>query len=371
MPRNGDNGPACGVNFVGDDLNFDDSSSSEDEVPLRNSRVSSRANDSSDEETQYQRKASSSARSVQGHSAGRASGSVRVHSLSGPSVMSAQAATAAAAATPLDSEWKEVRVSYRLCASLRELADGEVEPELKLSNNAMQIFDNSDKKRSENHICGGVSIVEYDSSFPASLHIDVDGIKSGASKSFTQSGTRGALTIRPRGSFSDARGIEIAAGNMVKAQKSAFLREYKGWTLNNVDDGITFCKDGVNAMVESNHPIVAYYNAVLADGGDDPIGEGDIIGGTSMFMAKVVDVDECLASLKRTMQESLQIQNLYDVAFKLSRAYGDAGDDGEIAWDDAVEVLDGVQGAKTGDAIMDQKRTLYMTAAFKVRTLDE
>ena len=350
MSRKESGGPACAFDLAGDS-----DSDSEDEVQVRTGRSVGRE-DAEDRST-------ASSRRVQG----RAAGSMRVHSLSGPSPVSAQAASEMVQS---DADWNEVRVSYRMCASLRELADGEVDPSLKLAASAMKIFDNSEN-RTENHICGGVRIVEFDSTFPASLHVDVEGLAdAGTAKSFTQSGTCGALTMRPRASFSDARGIEVAAGNMEKAQKSAFLREYKGWNLNNVNKRITFCADGVNAMVESDHPIVAYYNSVLNEAGDDPIGDDDLIEGTTMFMAKVTDVNECLESLKRTMQENLQIQNLYNVSFKLRRAYGEAGDDGEIAWDDAEEVLDGVQSSKTGDAIMDQKRTLYMTAAFKVRTLD-
>jgi hypothetical protein len=354
--RKPESGPVCAANFVGDDLNFE--SSSDDDT---RARVGTRVDSSSDEEVQ--RKPVS--RSVQARSAGR---SVRVHSLSGPTLMNAKAATTVASA--VDSDWKEVSVSYRLVASLRELANGDVTPELKLSEKAMGIFDNSEHKRSENHICGGIAVTEYDSTFPVTLHVDVQGIKSSLANSFTHTGTRGALTIRPRGNFTSSKGIAVAAGNMEKADKSTFLRDYKNWNLNNIDGGITYCADGVNAMIEFGHPVVEFYNAVLISGGDDPIDENDLLRGTNMFMARVGDVNTCLTSLKKIMQENLQIQNLYGVSFKLSRAYGDSDTNNEIPWDDAAEVLDGVQVSKTSDAILDQKRTIYLKATFKVRTLD-
>lgn len=369
MPRN-DPGPACATNLVGDGFDFD--SSSDEEAPVRKGRISGRqaAESSSDEE---ESRSNASARRVQGRTGASAQAngrSVRVHSLSGPTRVSLH--TASAAASPVELEWKEVSVSYRLSASLRELANGTKKPVLKLSDGAMKIFDNSDGKRSENHICGGVTVTDYDSTFPASLHLDVKGIKSGGStNSFTQTGGSGALTVRPKASFSDVKGIEIAAGNMEMAQKSKFLHEYKGWNLNNVNNGVTFCADGTNAMIEGDHPIVAYYNAVLEQDGEEPLTEDDLLPGTNMFMAKALDVRECLASLKRTMQENLQIQNLYNVSFELSRAYGKPDDDGNIAWDDSDEIHEGVQGQKTADAILNAPRQFYATVTFKHRTLDE
>ena len=93
-----------------------------------------------------------------------------------------------------------------------------------------------------------------------------------------------------------------------------------------------------------------------------------------MYMTSAEDTRACLASLKRTMQDRLKIQNLYNVSFSLSRAHGEVlteGDDaGKIAWDDEEEILDGVQGRTTADVILDAKRTFYATIAYKYRTLD-
>lgn len=365
MPREQETGPACATNLVGDGFDFDSSSSSEDEAPASNGRVSARrAPSSSDDEPSYR----NPARRVQGRSksGGR---TVRMHSLSGPTRVSA--AAAAEAAAPSESDWKEVRVMYRLSSSLRELADGNKEALLKLSDKALQIFDDSPDKRSENHICGGMSVVEYDSTFPVSMHLDVNGVKADTPiKSFTSTGSSGAMTIRPKSSFSDVKGLQIAAGNLDMAEKSAFLRDYKGWNLNNVEQGITFAVNGENAFVEAGHPVISYFNAVLEEDGDDPLTEDDLLPGTNMFMTSAEDTRVCLASLKRTMQQRLQIQNLYNVSFALRRAHGEPDDDGNVAWDDAEEVLDGVQGQKTADALLDTKRTFYATVAYKFRTLD-
>ncbi len=367
MPREKETGPACATNLVGDGFDFDSSSSSEDDNNgnVSNVRVSGRRAESSDDESSSRK---APARRVQGRSANEGR-SIRMHSLSGTTRVSA--AAAAEAVAPSDSDWKQVRISFRLATTLRQLANGESKAELKLSDKAMAIFDDSPDKRSENHICGGMSVVEYDNTFPATLHLDVMGVKADTPvKSFTSTGSSGALTFRPKSSFSGENGLKIAAGNVEMAEQSAFLRDYKGWNLNNVEKGITYAANGEQAFVEAGHPVVSYFNAVLEEDGEEPLTERDLIEGTNMFMTSAEDTRVCLASLKRTMQQRLQIQNLYNVSFGLRRAHGELDDEGNVAWDDEEEIFDGLQGRHTGDAILDAKRTFCATIAYKFRTLD-
>ena len=276
--------------------------------------------------------------------------------------------------TQADIGLETVRVSYRLCASLNDLKKGKVQARLQLNKEAKNIFDSLENGRSKNHICAGLKVVEYSHNFPCSLQVDVAGLNGVESaKSFTQSGARGAVTLRPNAEFADeTNGVELTSGND-RAHQSPFLQKYSGWNLNNVDKGITFASDGINALVEQNHPICEYYNASLKAQGQEPIGQRDLLAGTTLFMCKANDVKDCLESLRNGMTNNLKITDLHDVAFNIKRAYGEANDEGEIAWDDDEEIYDTLadtENPRARSGVMDKKRVLYLTAAFKMRALD-
>lgn len=278
-------------------------------------------------------------------------------------------------ATPADHGLETVRVSYRLCASLNDLKEGKVNASLKLSENARNIFDGLETGRSKNHICAGLKVVEYSHNFPCSLQIDVAGLTGiESAKAFTQAGSRGAFTMRPNGDFADeTNGVELTTGND-RAHQSPFLQKYNGWNLNNVDKGITWASDGINALVEKDHPICEYYNASLRAQGQKPIGQQDMLSGTNMFMCKASDVKDCLENLKQGMLTNLKITDLHDVSFNVKRAYGEPdAQTGAIEWDDEEEIYDGLAdpaNVRGREAALGKKRTLYLTAAFKMRALD-
>jgi hypothetical protein len=277
-------------------------------------------------------------------------------------------------ATEADFGMQTVRVSYRICASLNDLKKGKVDASLKINEKARNIFDSLEEGRSKNHICSNLKVVEYSHNFPCSLQLDVEGLHGvDSAKSFTQSGARGAFTMRPNADFADeTTGVELTAGTS-RAHQSPFLQKYTGWNLDNVDRGITFAADGINALVESDHPICEYYNASLKLQGQDEIGEQDLLPGTKMFMCKAKDVKDCLNSLKKGMSENLNISDLHNVSFNLRRAYGEPSDDGTIAWDADEDLFDNLAdptNARAREAVENKKRTLYLTASFKMKSLD-
>lgn len=356
--------PACGAGVNLDLGAFDtssdedhdqSSSSSEDEVRVssRNRRRSSRRTPDSNHEAP--------------------SGRVVSHNLDGTKKYVRASAAMAAAAPNNENPWKEVEVQYYLCASLNDLESGAKEAVLKLSDRAMA-FGEKDGKRSQNHICGGVHVTEIDSTFPASLQLDVDGMKTDSPiKRMTHEGSSGALTIRPKSSFSDVEGIQIVTGNSNVADKSAFLRDYANWNPDNVDNGITYAEDedgDEQAFVKQGHPVISYFNEARRDAGQAPLTADELLEGTKLYMASAVDTRKCLAALKKAMSSRLQIQDLYKVQFKLRRARGEIAEGMDApAWNDPTEVGDAVHGQNSREALMKTPYKLYLGVKYKYKSL--
>lgn len=368
MPRAKNTGPGCSANFAGDGLGLSSESesdiSSEEEMEQTRSRIGRKAVDSSDseDEARISRKASNSRRTKS-----------RVAAPFTPTRSSAVPISAStASASDGSSEWDTVEVAYYMCASLRDLAEGKVAPELKLSDNAMAVFDDSPDKRTDTHICGSMSIVDYESTFPVSMHIDVAGTSENTpSKSVTHTGSRGALTIRPKTAYTatDAVGKKIAQGAMALDAKREFLTSYPGWNDSNIEEGITYTPNGETALIVPDHPVISYFNMAYQHLGESLITKDAIDPDLGVYKARADDTKECLESLKQNMQKHLQMQNLYNVKFQLSRARGEIGDDGKIAWDDAEEVLDGLSAARSPDALLDAKHKIYVTVKYEFRAL--
>ena len=300
-------------------------------------------------------------------------GRVAVQQLDG-SKKFVRASAATAAVTPLnDDGWREVEIQYYLCASLNELAEGDKDPVLKLSDKALAFGEKEGAARTVHHICGGMSVTEYDSTFPATLQLDVDGIQTDPPvKRMTHEGSCGALTIRPKSTFSDPQGLQIASGNSQVADNSTFLKTYAGWNPDNVDNGITYAEDDdgeEQAFVKSGHPVISYFNEARRDAGEGALTDDDLLEGTKLYMASAGDTRKCLAALKKAMSSRLQIQDLYKVQFKLRRARGAiVGDSNQPEWNDATEVGDALSD-KSREVALNQPNKRYLTVKYKYKNL--
>jgi hypothetical protein len=360
MPGHHDDGesasPACGaaVNLDAFDT------SSEDESPnTRQERVADAT------------PAAAAAPSSFGRTADANEGMVAVQTLEGTKFVKANAASLAG--KEAEETWKTVDVQFYLSASLNELAEGAKAPELKISEHVKNAFGETNGERSKNHICGGISIVDIGSTFPVSLHLDVAGLDSPApAKCMTADGSSGACTIRPHASFSHPVGKEIFAGNKAAAENSVFLKAYSGYTLDSVENGITYVEDedGEHALIKKSHPVIGLFNDARHQIGQGPLTEADLLDKTQLYIASAADTRKCLNILKGLMQKRLQIQNLYGVSFKLRRASGEIeeGQD-QPAWNDLAEVGDGIQGQQSRERMLSQQNKLYVTAQYKYKSL--
>lgn len=289
------------------------------------------------------------------------------------------------------ADWSEVKIAYYLSASMDDFAKGRVEPVMKLSDSAMAIFDESPETRTANHICGGVFVTEVKSDFPSTMHLDVDGVSAApGTKSVTHEGSRGQFTVSPRMQFSSENGVLIAASNERKVEQMKFLQQFPGWNLGNINNGVQEVADSqgnVHALIDKNHPVVAYFNAARAKAKLGDLTDRDLMENTNFYQASPEDARTCMDSLKGSMRNRLQIQNLYDVSFRLRRARATVVDDADAADDDAAaaaegddvvvdrtwispdEVLDGVTRSTAPSHVMNAKHKIYVTAKILYRTL--
>lgn len=346
------------------DVNMD-AFESDDEEP-KQARVNSRSN-----MKQEQRKIESSSAASAGRSASEGK-RVVVQTLAGPQYKRESSAVVEKAAA--QEMWNTIEVQYALTASLKELADGTKEPVLKVADHVDNVFgEKAGAGRSKNHICGGMSIVDVGSSFPVTLQLDIEGLKTALpAKSITDTGSAATFTIRPKMSFSHPVGKEIYAGNKAAAENSPFLQEYKDYTLDNVDSGINYVEDedGEHALIRKTHPVIGLFNDARRQIGKGPLTDDDLLEKTQLYIASASDTRKCLGLLKGLMQEKLQIQNLYDVKFNLRRARGGASaDSNDTAWDSLQEIGDSVKGDQSKARLLSQPNQLHVTVQYKYKSL--
>lgn len=74
-----------------------------------------------------------------------------------------------------------------------------------------------------------------------------------------------------------------------------------GWTIDDLDDGITYAANGEQAFVVKDHPVIAYFNRLLESQGEAPLTQDDFLEGTKLFMTSANDTRTCLADLKREL----------------------------------------------------------------------
>ncbi len=367
----------CASSKVGD--TFDFSSSSEDDDDAGQRRDSGRSSSKG-------RRAGGSRTANQGPAAAAsANGSPQVRTRSMQTLNGPVTITDSVVAAAPEADWSEVNISYYLSASMSDLATGRVKPVMKLAAGAMAIFDENHETRSKDHICGGVFITEVRSDFPGTMHLDVEGVSAAPGcKSVTHDGSRGQFTITPRMAFSSEAGVLIAASNSAKVEQMMFLKQYPGWNLGNIHVGVQEVADAqgkIVAMIDKNHPVVAYFNAARDKAGVGPLQDKDLMEGTNFYLASPDDARTCMSSLKASMRDRLQIQNLYDVGLRLRRARASVdaplegddapaeGDDVDRTWISPEEVLDGMTRATAPNHVMNAQHKIYVTAKILYREL--
>ena len=91
-----------------------------------------------------------------------------------------------------------------------------------------------------------------------------------------------------------------------------------GWTVHNIDDGVTYGEgvDGLGvAFIAEGHPLIAYFNRIFEADGEDPITEDDFVEGNK-FIANERDTRKCMIDLKR---ELFDVDHLTKSANKVGR----------------------------------------------------
>lgn len=74
-----------------------------------------------------------------------------------------------------------------------------------------------------------------------------------------------------------------------------------GWTVDNVDRGVTYDQEGELAFAVVDHPVIDYVKRILEESGESPLTEDDIIDGTNMYMMSATHTHKGMIDLKREL----------------------------------------------------------------------
>ncbi len=286
--------------------------------------------------------------------------------------------------------WNFATVAFRLSSSLRQLASKPENAVIGISPEAIGIFEsedflssNADKdSRSSNHLLGGVTLKGYRNEFPVSLQMNLEGIPN-KRKHYTSDGNPGAFIFLKK---DKARNIHVSLNEGTGNSNSPFLRNYPGWNLTNIADGINELDATTNSqlatLIRADHPIIGMFNKTKISQGEKALTVNDQ-SPMGYFTAKRDDATKCLNSLKQTMEKTLQIKNLYKTQIRFTRAFPNTINAknsiietiGQSAnnWMDSEELFDNVSKVESEGKklLLDKKYTLHLDITFKYKNLEK
>ncbi|KKL03793.1 hypothetical protein LCGC14_2622580, partial [marine sediment metagenome] len=177
-------------------------------------------------------------------------------------------------------------------------------------------------------------------------------------------------TFFPKTSAEDVR-LELAqgAGN----PDSEFLKKYPGWNIQNLESGINWLSDGQQALVPRDSPIVELYNDVREREGLPVLGAQDE-DVTGYFTTKQSEARRCIDLMRSSLHQYLQMSNLYDTKFSISRTYTSAppsaSEPRHKMWKDNAEIFDDVPPKQSAQAIrMAEPFSLYVKVLFRYKAV--
>ncbi len=282
--------------------------------------------------------------------------------------------------------WSATHITFKIAGSLSDFAKKPKKCCNFISKNAKGIFEStkqqqqqqqisskSDDTRTKNHMCIGISLTKVESDFPCSLALNVDGINiPNENKTFTSNGNSGSFIITPNMKHDSQEGIPL--NQKSRDIDSPFIKNFPGWNLGNIHEGITHMNTKMSLIAE-NHPVVVMFNSVRMKRSEEPLNEeNQPIKG--FYNANRKDTEICLQKIKDKMQEHLKIQDLYNMGVSISRAFTEnptpingINEDKKIGtWLDATEIFEGISGPNSQRRIIDEKHNLYVT--FKVEYMN-
>lgn len=283
--------------------------------------------------------------------------------------------------SPASVTWREVTLSYRYSGSVADLKEHPEKATLLLQNEKANVFGEWGGDRTKNHICGGVDIVGLKNNFPVSLQIYADGAAGNdARTSVSCDCTRGAFTAWPKMDFNGEgdNSVALIARNS-EADQHPFLKKYPGWNLDNVENGITHISE-VKTVIQNDHPIVGVFNRARIATGKAPLtSKNEQPAG--FFTAIRADVGPALERVKAMMTNKLQFQDMHNLSVRFSRAFGnnaaagggaapaDNEEDAAPAWDDPVELFEGLSNPTSKKAALNEPCSLYVKLRVRYRVI--
>lgn len=302
-----------------------------------------------------------------------APGGMVVQTLDGPKYLSPVVVGAEGTAAPAVKEVpprRSIDVTYTLCSSLADLASGAAEPVLALPPGCTDCLDSGSQT-----VLYNATVVAVNNQFPVAWHVDVNGIEGGkvVTSSMADSGhgkmTKGTFLVHAEANSTlGTAGTQILDGRGDMVDQMAFRTQFPKYSLANIEHGITWFEDarGKHATVEFGHPVIAYFNGRRAAKGERELGPDNLVTHTNSFNADAGAVHACLDEICDRLRGTTA--DLGKVNLKLSRVFGDFGDDASApAMDDRSEMDGKYASSATRDRAMTTPKRLSITIRYDYR----
>ncbi len=289
-----------------------------------------------------------------------------------------RSAMAANGAAGREEEWEEVSVPLFFSASLKDLA---LNPKLStktISEQATEIFErtvrtvdadaasDAPKERTTNHLVGGVFITSFKNDFPCAVSLDIEGVGP-TRRSCTPDGLVSAHTFFPKTS---AESVRLVLADGTGTTHCAFLTDFPGWNAKNLDEGITNLPDGVNCLVRKDHPIIDIFNESRERLGKSKLGPAQETM-EHYYRCTQKEARRCIETVRQSLDHHLQIKNLYDAKFSISRANTSApvsaSEPRHKRWMDAAEIYDDTRNEKAQTLRIAEPFSLYVKVLFRYK----
>ena len=282
-----------------------------------------------------------------------------------------------------DDGWNVVTITHRWVGSLLELSKNPEKAFSQIEENSKMIFQakesedsinsknsdsnaNQQKKSHNSHILKEINLKKLRSSFPVTLKLKIDGIDAKDQNHFTSfgGGEAGILTILPREEVLK-QNKKLVEGNKLSSE-SRFLKQFKGWNSNNLNNGLSEVKGTQWTLVKKLHPVLEVSKTVEKKLGKKMIGKA--IKG--WYQAPTEHVNVCLDIIRENLDKNLQIKDLNKLRFQISRGFINSNSTSHAdssAWIDKTE-FEGISDESVKKA-MDEKHKLYVELEFKFKNV--
>jgi len=197
--------------------------------------------------------------------------------------------------------------------------------------------------------------------------ISINGINTKDQKTFsTSSSQKSGVHIAFKGEDVQKMDKVLIEGNKLSSEHK-FLQFYPGWNAENITNLITKVPNDTTSLVAVGHPILKIYEDTFNETGKTS--DFQLLSGGKYVVMQQDQVDLCVNYIKEELEKHIQMVNLQDLKFEISRAFHDPKLTKGESWNDHSVGFEGIdvnkkENLKTINAAKEQVG--YLIAEFEI-----